>query len=287
MGNDQTQDKMEIFHGAMIQHGQLSCRIYLMKIDRADPLFLIQKLKALAEQNGYTKIFAKIPVNYNDIFLTAGFEIEAQVPGLYNGELDGVFSGYFLDDNRKIEENATELDQILELSKSKSGNGVNTGEIRQNAVIRKCEPKDVERMAEIYREVFPSYPFPIDEPNYILETMRSHVVYFGVEVDGKLVALSSSEMDVTAQNVEMTDFATMPDHRGHGYAIHLLAQMEIEMQHREIKTAFTIARAVSPGMNITFSKMGYTYGGRLKNNTNISGQMESMNIWYKPMAQSM
>lgn len=38
---------------------------------------------------------------------------------------------------------------------------------------------------------------------------------------------------------------------------------------------------MSAGMNITFSKTGYRYGGRLKNNTNISGNIESMNAWYK------
>jgi len=34
-------------------------------------------------------------------------------------------------------------------------------------------------------------------------------------------------------------------------------------------------------MNITFSRMGYRYSGTLLNNTNISGRLESMNVWYK------
>lgn len=34
------------------------------------------------------------------------------------------------------------------------------------------------------------------------------------------------------------------------------------------------------GMNITFSKAGYTYSGCLINNTNIAGRIESMNIWH-------
>jgi hypothetical protein len=60
--------------------------------------------------------------------------------------------------------------------------------------------------------------------------------------------------------------------------------MEKEMQQKGIKMAYTIARAVSVGMNIVFAKLGYTYGGRLKNNTNISGEVESMNIWYKAIS---
>jgi len=36
-------------------------------------------------------------------------------------------------------------------------------------------------------------------------------------------------------------------------------------------------------MNITFRKAGYEFGGRLKNNTNISGNIEGMNVWYKSL----
>jgi hypothetical protein len=64
----------------------------------------------------------------------------------------------------------------------------------------------------------------------------------------------------------------------------LLASLEDELRERGILTAYTIARAISPGMNITFAKAGYTYGGRLHNNTHIAGTIESMNVWYKSLA---
>lgn len=120
-------------------------------------------------------------------------------------------------------------------------------------------------------------------PLYLLETMQSHVAYFGIEIDGKLVALSSAEMDLDGQNTEMTDFATLPEFLGNGFAVHLLAAMEPEVKKRGIKTAYTIARAASPGMNITFARLGYSFGGRLINNTQISGHIESMNVWHKPL----
>jgi hypothetical protein len=34
-------------------------------------------------------------------------------------------------------------------------------------------------------------------------------------------------------------------------------------------------------MNITFKKMGYMYSGTAVNNTNICGNFEDMNFWYK------
>jgi len=79
----------------------------------------------------------------------------------------------------------------------------------------------------------------------------------------------------------MTDFATLTACRGHGLALYLLQQMEEEMKLRGMHIFYTIARAYSHGMNITFARNGYTYAGTLTNNTNISGSLESMNVWYK------
>ena len=53
------------------------------------------------------------------------------------------------------------------------------------------------------------------------------------------------------------------------------------MKRQGMHTAYTIARSLSAGMNITFAKLGYVFAGTLTNNTNISGKIESMNVWYK------
>ncbi|NIP49233.1 MAG: GNAT family N-acetyltransferase [Phycisphaerae bacterium] len=97
----------------------------------------------------------------------------------------------------------------------------------------------------------------------------------------ELVALSSAEVDFNGGNVEMTDFATLSDYRGQGLATFLLDRMEEDVRSGGIQTAYTIARAYSYGMNITFAKHGYQYAGTLVNNTQISGQLESMNVWHK------
>ena len=43
------------------------------------------------------------------------------------------------------------------------------------------------------------------------------------------------------------------------------------------------SRLISGGMHITFARRGYRFGGTLVNNTDISGQIESMNVWYKTL----
>jgi putative beta-lysine N-acetyltransferase len=113
--------------------------------------------------------------------------------------------------------------------------------------------------------------------------MHSHVAYFCVERGGQIVALSSAEMDEKNGNVEMTDFATDISWRGRRLATLLLAHMEDAMLQKGLFTAYTISRAASYSINVTFSSMGYSFGGLLVNNTNIAGQIESMTVWYKSL----
>ncbi len=275
-------DVIEKFHGATIQHGPENARIYLMKVADTDPAELVPQLDRLARQLNYTKIFAKVPESSAKYFLDMGYQCEATVPEFFNGKETACFLSYYLTEERLMEPNAQELDHLTQLALSKSK--APSADKDTGFTLHCCQPQEAQAMSAVYKRVFPSYPFPIDDPNYIRQTMDSHIAYYGASQEGKLVALSSAEMDETCSNVEMTDFATLPEWRGHGLAAQLLARMEIEMQNRGIHTAYTIARAVSPGMNITFAKKGYHFSGRLINNTNISGNIESMNVWYKSLA---
>jgi len=276
-------DKIEHLDGALIQHGPMNDRVYLMKMGDSQPDVLVDGLIRKAVDEGYSKVFAKIPESADEPFLEAGFQKEAEVPGFFDGKEPAAFMGYYLDAERQQEDNPEKLDDILELSRKQQKSDIRSPLPEDGASLVPWSADEADDMAKIYRRVFPTYPFPIHDPQYLRDTMAKNVVYFGVSDGDRLVALSSSEMDTGSKNVEMTDFATLPDWRGNGLAVHLLSLMEETMTARRIKTAYTIARAASPGMNITFARLGYRYGGRLINNTNISGQIESMNIWYKTL----
>ena len=268
--------------GSIIQHGPYNDRIYLMKPGKEAPQSLPRDLIELATQYGYSKIFTKVPSGFAKSFANAGYVEEAAIPGFYFGSVKGVFMSYYLKPWRSKANDSEALDQTLKLALNKSKDTIRSLD-QDRFNLRQCEERDAEKMASIYQIVFPTYPFPIQDPQFLIKNMQNHVDYFCVESEGELIALSSAEMDPIAQNVEMTDFATLPQCRGSSLGIHLLARMEDQMKRKGMRTAFTIARAVSPGMNITFAKLGYAYGGRLINNTNISGNIECMNIWYKSM----
>lgn len=273
-------DAIDRVNGSLIQHGKASNRIYLMKLAPEHVSDTIVRLDHLAKTNGYTKIVAKVPEKVWQEFGNHGYVMEAIVPRFYNGQDNVFFMGKYHSDERKTEDNMLTINKVLSEALRRSG----------KCCEHKLDPEftwaiagqcDAERISRVYSKVFATYPFPIHDPEYIRETMRDNVVYFCIYKDGEIISIASSEMDKNALNVEMTDFATLPEYRKNGFATFLLKRMEDEMRSRGIKVAYTIARAMSYGMNITFSKLDYRYAGILIKNTDICGQMESMNVWYK------
>jgi putative beta-lysine N-acetyltransferase len=111
--------------------------------------------------------------------------------------------------------------------------------------------------------------------------MNEGVPYYAIRESGRITALAAAEIDRDHQNAEMTDFATLPEWRGKGYAGVLLDHIERKAGEFGLKTVYTIARASSKGMNAVFQNRAYTFSGLLKNNSQICGAIQSMTIWYK------
>ncbi len=265
----------------VIQHGKYNDRIYLMKLSPDDFPDIIYKLDRIAYNNSYSKIFIKVPSYAKEGFINSGFEVEASIPNFYNGQ-EVFFMAKFFTESRKRADKPEEMDNVLQKAQNQATKH-KVPELMQGFAHRICGLADARQMAQVYRAVFVTYPFPIYDPDYIMRTMARNVVYFGIWHHRKIIALSSAELDNESGNCEMTDFATLPEYLGRGLSLYLLQMMEFEVGRRQIATTYTIARALSYGMNITFAKMGYIYSGTLVNNTNISGHLESMNVWYKDL----
>lgn len=265
-----------------IQHGPANDRVYVMKLDKDNPDQALTEIEKLADREGYSKIFAKAPATVQHVFVNRGYTCEAHIPHYYRGDTDLFFMSRFLDKEREKTTDAAQRREVLQLARQKAEEcDESVTELPASCEQRVCNEGDIPQIVDVYRHVFESYPFPIHDPGYIAKTMAVNVTYFGIWEDGKLIALASAERDLSADSVEMTDFATLPPARGRGLGVYLLQQMEQEMKRAGVCTAYTIARAVSAGMNIVFAKQGYQFGGTLINNTDICGTLESMNIWWK------
>ena len=253
-----------------------------MKINEAKASDIIQAMDEMAQEKGYGKILAKVPGALGSLFEQGGYGKEATIPCFSRGTEDMFFMAKYFSPERRLEKHQDQTKQILETAQKKTACVIRDGSEHED-MVRRCTPSDAREMSSVYQRVFRTYPFPIHDPEYLMDTMGRHIYYFCVREGKEVVALASSEMDTDSLSAEMMDFATLPEWRRQGLACRLLSQMEREMKRRGMLAAYTIARALSPGMNITFAKMGYHYAGTLKNNSNISGRIESMNVWYKSL----
>ena len=278
-----TMDKIVKICGSVVQLGELNSRIYLMKLNQNKVDELLPKLDDICIKNKYTKIFAKVPSRLKEEFENAGYRGEAFIKEYFLDD-DVLFMSKYFSDDRKTSKYPEKVREVIDVAKSKKPvESIKSPKLDDSFSLNIACKDDAEELANLYKEVFETYPFPIYDPKYILETMDSHVIYFIIKHSGKIVAASSSEIDKENRCVEMTDFAVLPEYQGYGLAQNLLFAMEDEMRKNGIRVAYTIARALSFGMNITFAKLGYEHTGTLVNNTNICGKLEDMNVWYKPL----
>ncbi len=264
---------------SVLSHGNGSKRVYLMELHPNDFPQIIEYLDQFAQHNKYDKIFAKVPSKYGPAFINNGYVNEASIPGFYNNKEDALFlMKYGSEERSRPEIEAMNAFQELLLQKANT----TLAALGKGYGMRPLKESDTPAMVPLFKEVFSTYPFPVYDPNFLLKSMREEDTrYFGAFYKGELIGISSAECNVEKQNAEMTDFAVIPSHRGKKLANHLLLLMETTLAAEGFKTLYTIARLHSLPMNKTFYNHKYRYSGTLIRNTQISGKIESMNVWYK------
>ncbi|MGD8191779.1 putative beta-lysine N-acetyltransferase [Brevibacillus ginsengisoli] len=151
---------------------------------------------------------------------------------------------------------------------------------------REATVDDAKALAALYQLVFATYPTPMDDPEYVRQTMLESTHYHVIESNGQIVCAASAEVTPEYQSAEITDCATHPDHLGNSLLKYLFPSLEYKLMEMGVFYLYTLTRAQSHGMNITAAKQGYRYRGRLINNCTIFSGFEDMNIWVKPLKET-
>ena len=112
-------DRLEKIGGSLIQHGKFNDRIYLMSLDNNDYPGILHHMESIADENRYSKIFAKIPTYALEGFRDAGYITEAKIPGFFAQQTDAFFMGKFLDPRRNIERFPQKVQEIIATAQSK------------------------------------------------------------------------------------------------------------------------------------------------------------------------
>ncbi|MBN1168034.1 MAG: putative beta-lysine N-acetyltransferase [Methanospirillaceae archaeon] len=268
---------------SLLQHGYYNNRIYLMKIDPKDTDTVIKQIASIQNTFHYKKIILKIPRFLEKFFQTPDSVTEAVIPDFYQGTADALFLSRFFHPEQL---NRNERDRIQKniFSLQKKKNSVPDNRKSENIVIREGDYPDIPEICALYQREFKTYPFPIHEPLYLQKIMDGGTRIFIGSSDSGIVAAGSCETDSYSSSVEMSDLAIDPQFRGQGISKQLLFYMEQCMKKAKLKTAYTICRSKPIPVNRLFSGAQYRYGGTLLENTNICGNFESMNVWYKPLS---
>jgi putative beta-lysine N-acetyltransferase len=258
----------------------LNARVEVRAYSAEDPTAMAAALEERALDAGVDKVFVKARSSDREALESAGMRAEAVIDGYFDGR-PAVVVSRFLSDERRRPSASREQQEILAGVHDRPADP-SLAPMPDGYRLVRARPEDAADLGELYGSVFRSYPFPIDDPGFVLSAMRTNVVYRLVrDPEGTVVAAASAEVDAEHRNAEMTDFATLPEQRGAGLAQHLLAALEDDMVGAEIPNLYTIARARSAGMNRVFYNRTYHRTGTLINNCHIAGQFEDMHVWCK------
>lgn len=249
---------------------------------RGNMTMVLQEIDRLCEEATFQKviIFSR-PEYWRDLF-SRGYELEAVISGYFNGT-DNFIMARYLDDNRRTSKHWVNEDRILE-KVCKKDREVNKVIIPSHYQFRKAEIEDAEQLAKLYGKVFEIYPTPMNDKEYVEKLLKDGNLFYVVESNGLIVSAASADINETFHNAELTDCATLQDHRKYGLMKKLLLFLEKDLRKKRIFCTFSIARSLSFGMNAAFFQLGYKYNGRLLNNCYIYDKLEDMNVWVKDLS---
>ncbi len=256
-------------------------RLKVLNYQVSDFSAMIQRLVWLAKHNKFDKIFVKSRKRDFQKFLSHGFVMEGVLKYYFNGE-DAYILSRFSSKSRAISKHLLNESELIENLIYHTEEKVTPKLDKRYSIITAIE-EHIPQLAFIYKSVFETYPSPLTNPDYIKSTMDRNVIYKLALCGNEAVAAASADVNQKYSNAEMTDCATSPKARGAGLMQHLLIKLETDLKAQKIKTAYTLARATSIGMNKVFFRLNYEYSGRLINNCDIFGSYEDMNIWVKKL----
>jgi len=243
---------------------------------------LLKHTEEIVHQHQAEKLIIK---GRSEDFLTFyenGFQSEAIIDRYFLGSDAHFFSKFYSLERKKNDHWITEdgmVHSILQLDPS-----IEKGYPPKEYQLKKADESFADELSSLYRKVFEIYPTPLHDPEYVKKTMKDGTIYYVFFHQGKIVSAASAEINFFYKNAELTDCATLTEHRKYGLMKIILHELEAELKRKGIFCAYSIARALSFGMNAVLFQLGFKYRGRLMNNCYIYDKLENMNMWVKNLA---
>jgi beta-lysine N6-acetyltransferase len=249
---------------------------------RGNTRLAIEKAEELAHKHQAEKLIMKARIEDTFSLYERGLQPEAVVDRYFRGSDAHFYSKFYTLERKKNDHWITEdhmIQSIYQLDPP-----IDKLSPSKNYELKKANENCAEELAELYRQVFQIYPTPLHDPEYVKKTMEEGTIYYVFFLQGKIVSAASAEVNSFYKNAELTDCATLKEHRKYGLMKIILRELEGELKRQGIYCSYSIARSLSFGMNAVLFQLGYKYRGRLMNNCYIYDKLENMNMWVKNLA---
>ncbi len=244
---------------------------------------LVNYLDILGSESQAGKIIVYAPGDDWQKFLAFGYRLEGMMKTYFRGDPVYLMSR-FLSPDRSGSEHLVNEDLILKKIHQRERGCAERKKGSDSTIytVRNLQADDINAVMDIFRDVFVTYPSPVEERQYFEAlTGEEGNIMLIAEHKGEIAGMISADIDNRHLSAELTDCVTLPEHRGRGVMGLLIDHIEEKLVRRKLKCLYSLTRAGIPPINAVMYKKGYTYRGRLINNCDIGGRYENMNIWEK------
>lgn len=276
-------DTVETIGSSLVQHGPGHDRAHLKKLHPADADGIVEKLEHLACSRGYSKLSATVAAGETGRFVAAGYHIEALLPDFFPQGGAACFMARFLNGERRLERQPQLVREVLAAASAQRDDGPST--LPPGFALGRGTPAHAEELALLHRELYPGMESAMHDPQRVRSLMGGDRIFLCVWQGESLVAVASAEVDACSSSAEVAEIAVLPEYRPDGIALYLLQRLEETLLALGVRSAFTIARANSFPVNITWARNGYSFAGTLTNHGNSYGPLESANVWHKVLPE--
>jgi putative beta-lysine N-acetyltransferase len=243
--------------------------------DSGEAAELGEALLEAASEQGRGRVVVLAPITVEAGLRAVGYEREGLMPNFYCGQEDCAVLGAYPDAERSNLAQPEPVAKVAALLERRPESS------RRHAPVetRRAQVEDAPEVAALLADTFKQYPTPSGDPSYLAEAIEDGIPFRIVEQAGEPVACASADLIREAKTAELTDCATRPEYRGRGLMQFILEDLIDDLRALEYPTAFTLARAAIPGVNLAFLRLGFELRGTMPQSCRIGEGIEDMNIW--------
>jgi putative beta-lysine N-acetyltransferase len=238
-------------------------------------------LLAAAAERGRGRVVVLAPDTLGHGLSAAGLLHEATMPNFYNGRRDCFVMGAAVDAQRRKPANPADTQLVDALLSRRRP----AGRVHDHVPTRRATADDAPGIARLIADCFDCYPTPSGVPDFIAGQIGNGTIFRVVREGERIVACASADLIESAQNAELTDCATHPEHRGRGLMQFILADLQADLRAMGYPAAFTLSRASVPGINLAFQRLGFVWRGRMIQSCRIGDGLEDMNVWSRRLGR--